>query len=122
MPHEEGLVITPVGDKSKPVIEPIQAAVSRYFDTGQKYLASSSIVYSILKLRGGESVILKAKQGNTGQVYLGKKDVTSSTGFELSPGDAVIINYLPAKSQDEYIELFAIPATSGDDVTFMMVP
>ena len=122
MPHEEGLIITPVDENKTPPIKAIHIDVSRYFDTGQKDLTSTGTVYSIVKLRGGESVIIKAKQGNSGQIYLGKKDVTTTTGFELSPGDAVIVNYSPDKVSEEFIELFATPASAGDDVTFMMVP
>ena len=35
------------------------------------------------------SVVVRAKPGNTGLVYLGTSTVTTSTGYELSPGDAV---------------------------------
>ena len=96
--------------------------VERYFDTNQVDLTTAAIVYKIVELRGGQAVIVKAKVGNSGNVFIGKKDVTSSIGFELSPGESVKIEYLPDKVVEEFITVYATAATSGDDVCYIIVP
>ena len=96
--------------------------VLKYMDTGQVDLTATTATYKIVTLRGGQAVIIKALVGNTGNVYLGKYDVTSSKGFELSPGESVKIEYLPDKETTEYLDLYCIPASAGDDVCFIIVP
>jgi len=93
-----------------------------YFDTGHKNLTSTSLTYLIATLRGGQAVLIKALVCNTGSIYVGKQDVTSSNGFELAPGESIKIEYSPDKVVEEYIELYAICATANDDVCFIIVP
>ena len=96
--------------------------VLRWFDTGQIDLTSTSIIYEVVKLRGGQAVIVKALAANTGNVYVGKKDVTTSSGFELTPGESLKVEYLPEKELEEYVQLYAVAATAGDDVCYIIVP
>ena len=96
--------------------------VLKWFDTDQIDLAATTAVYKIVTLRGGQAVLIKALVGNSGNVYVGKKDVTATKGFELAPGESVKVEYLPDKMTDEYIDLYAIPETAGDDVCLMIVP
>ena len=96
--------------------------VLKYMDTGQVDLTATGTTYKIVTLRGGQAVIIKALVGNAGIVYLGKRDVTSSNGFELSPGESLKVEYLPDKDVTEYLDLYCIPASAGDDVCFIIVP
>ena len=96
--------------------------VSRYMDTGHKDLTTAETIYKIARLRGGQAVVIKALIANSGNVYVGKKDVTSSVGFELSAGGSLKIEYLPEKMVGEYLDIYATSATSGDDVCFILVP
>ena len=96
--------------------------VLKYMDTGQVDLTATTKTYQVVTLRGGQAVIIKALVGNTGNVYLGKKDVDSSNGFELAPGESLKIEYMPDKEVTEYLDLYCIPATAGDDVCFIIVP
>ena len=96
--------------------------VSRYFETGQFDLTTAAKVYEIAKLHGGEAVVIKAKVGNTGLVHVGLKDVSATTGFELSAGESIKIEYSPDKVVEEFILLYAVAVTSGDDVCIIRVP
>ena len=96
--------------------------VSRFFETSQVDLTSTSLTYAVVKLRGGQAVIIKAHAANSGNVYVGRKDVTTTTGFELLPGESLKIEYFPAKDVGEYMELYAVSATAGDDVCYIIVP
>jgi len=96
--------------------------VQRWFETGQVDLAATTSTYKVVTLRGGQAVIIKALNANSGNVYVGKQDVTSSNGFELVPGESIKVEYLPDKEVGEYLEIYAIPATAGDDVCYVIVP
>ena len=96
--------------------------VLKYMDTNHIDLTTAATVYKIATLRGGQAIIIKALVGNTGNVYVGKKDVTSSDGFELAPGESLKIEYLPGKEVTEYLDIYTTPATSGDDVCYILVP
>lgn len=98
------------------------ANTSRYFDTGQVDLTSANAKYKVVDLRGGEAVVIKALVGNAGNVYIGTDDLSSSVGFELSPGESIKIEYLPDKEAWEHITLYALAASAGDDVCYIMVP
>lgn len=96
--------------------------VERYFDHDQVTFSSTTVAKKIITLRGGEAVVIKALIGNSGNIYIGKKDVTSSNGHELSPGEPFKVEYLPDKLAGEYIDLYGIPATANDKVSYMLVP
>lgn len=95
------------------------ANIRKDWDHGQVDLTSNSIAYLITKVRGGESVTIKAKAANSGIVYLGKnKDVSSSNGFDVSKGEVAMFTLPATFGQDNEIEIWAIAATSGDDISF----
>lgn len=96
--------------------------VSRYMDTNHVDLTTAGTVYKVVRLRGGQAVVIKALVGNSGNVYIGKKDVSSAVGYELSAGESLKIEYLPDKLAGEYLDIYAVSATSGDDVCFILVP
>jgi len=96
--------------------------VLKYMDTGQVDLTATTAIYKIVTLRGGQAAVIKALVGNTGNVYLGKKDVTTSNGFELAAGESLKVEYLPDKEVTEYLDLYCVPETAGDDVCFIIVP
>ncbi len=94
----------------------------KYMDHNQVDLTTAATVYKIAKLRGGQAVIIKALVGNTGNVYVGKKDVSSANGFELSPGESIKIEYSPDKETTDFLDIYSTSSTSGDDICFMLVP
>ena len=96
--------------------------VKRWFETGQKDLTLTTADYLILKLRGRQAAVIKALVGNTGNVYIGRKGLSTSTGFELAPGESLKVEYLPEKQAGEFIEIFGVCATAGDDVCTIIVP
>lgn len=120
------------------------ANIERYFETGQKDLATAAKVYEVLQIYGGDAVVVKAKVGNAGLVHIGQAKVSATTGFELAPGEAVRIRYsgvrlvitplgkdaempieiksLDDKQREESIRLYAVAVTAGDDVCYIRVP
>ena len=62
------------------------------------------------------AISFKARIGNTGNIYLGNSDVSSTNGMELEPGEAWTWTYAKyGKIQDWYADA----ATNGDDVDFV---
>jgi len=96
--------------------------VNRWFNTAQIDLAATTLDYKIWRLRGGDAIIIKALVGNTGNVYVGRQGLSTSSGFELSPGESLEVEYLPEKDSGEYIDLYAVCATAGDDVCIIVIP
>lgn len=94
----------------------------RFIETKQVDLTTASKAYFVYELRGGETILIKAKSTNTGLVYLGKRDVSTSTGYSLAKGEAVEIVYAPDKPYEWKIELYAVAATAGDDVEYIVFP
>lgn len=93
--------------------------IRKYWETGQLDLALNTISYLVTKLRGGESVTIKAKAANSGIIYLGAdKNVTSSTGFDVSKGEVASFELPITFGRTNEIEIWAIAATGGDDVSF----
>lgn len=68
----------------------------------------------------GNAFVIVATSGNTGSVYIGNDgndDVDSSTGYELSPGDKIIIEVPHPYRTLEFLYFDA--ATSGNSVSIL---
>ena len=64
------------------------------------------------------SLTLVAKASNTGQVYIGGSDVSSSTNDGLEPGDVVTI---PAETWLDLNDIYIDADNSGEGVDFYAV-
>ena len=62
------------------------------------------------------SLVFKARQANTGDVFIGGSDVSSSGGFTLAPGEAVQLNFRFAIST---AQIWADSSNSGDKIDFL---
>lgn len=61
------------------------------------------------------SVVIKAKAGNTGTIYVGDSAVSSSAGFALAASESVSVEI------DNLAKVFIDAGTSNDGVTFLYV-
>ena len=85
--------------------------------SGAKAVTSAGTAEAIASSGLFNHLVIHAKPGNTGQVYVGGSDVDSSTNGGLSPGDTV--KFSPNKGH--VLDLTAIyldVATSGEGVDF----
>ena len=57
--------------------------------SGQKSVTTAGTAVALASSTEIISVVIKAKSGNTGNIYVGDSTVDSSTGYILGPGDAV---------------------------------
>lgn len=67
-----------------------------------------------------KSIAVKARIGNTGKVYFGVSDVSSTNGWELQPGESLSQDFGAAGS--ESFDIFYVDAaTSGDDLDWVVI-
>jgi len=62
------------------------------------------------------TVLFKARAANTGKVYLGGSDVSSSAGMALAPGEAIPVNL---KDPISTAQFWADADTNNDKVDFL---
>ena len=70
------------------------------------------------------SLLLKARNGNTGSIYVGDSGVSSTNGFELRANEAYSVNYAAARQTARMDDFWADTATNGNDVDWfaMLAP
>lgn len=92
----------------------------KYFEHGKVDLTTAATTYKITDLKGGESITLKAASDNSGYIYIGHDNSVSSTkGFELDASETLTLMLPATFGRDNYIEIWATSATSGDDVFYI---
>lgn len=65
-----------------------------------------------------KSIVIVAKDNNTGRIYVGGSDVASTTNLGLAPGDSVTFStHLPVDLSDIYIDA----SVSAEGVDFYCV-
>lgn len=65
--------------------------------SGQKTIAAAGTAEALGEAPVGGPLLVKALAANTGKVYVGNDgagDVSSTNGFELSPGDPVVFQFV----------------------------
>ena len=94
--------------------------VEKTWNFGTKDLTATTTIYEVLELRGGESVTIKALTGNSGSVYIGSNSTLKTTnGYELANGEAVTFTLPISFGKGNYIKIYAVCATAGDDVCYI---
>ena len=97
-----------------------QSNVVKNAEVGQVDLTATATVYEVCRLRGGESVTIKALVANSGQAYIGfDKLLTTSNGFELEYGDSVSIELKKEFGAKNEVVIYACTNNAGDDVCFL---
>lgn len=80
--------------------------------SGQKNVTTAGTALAIATSTVCRCVIVKAKSGNTGSIWVGTTGVINTTGYELFPLDFV------ALSIDNLSKVFIDASVSGEGVTF----
>ena len=84
---------------------------------GQKTVSSAgtaeALVASSTKIRQG--VYIKALEGNSGTVYVGDSDVSSSNGYELAAGDVVFL------AVRDLADIYLDVSSGGEGASFLAV-
>lgn len=70
--------------------------------------------------------VFKARKSNTGNVYIGDITVTTTSGFELTPGDAIPASYALVQTAQDHGSLdlsliYVNGANTCDKVDFFLV-
>ena len=82
--------------------------------TGQVTVATAGTAQAINVV--SEAILIKALDGNSGYIYVGDSSVTSSTGFELSAGEAVeLIGFFASGT------IYVDASSNGDKVSYVVL-
>jgi len=67
-------------------------------------------------------ITIQAKPGNTGDIYIGVSDVSSSNGWTLQPGESKDLDFDPlgAGQSITFDQLFFDGATTNDDIEWIV--
>lgn len=70
------------------------------------------------------SVSITARAGNTGNIYLGFDDVSSTNGKELRPGETAVVEFGDGREEGGSVlfsTFYVDAATNGDDADWMVI-
>lgn len=94
--------------------------ILKNWDYGQVDLTTAGTVYEVCRVRGGESVTIKALTANAGNAYVGSdKLVSAATGFELDATETVTLTLPISFGKDNEIVIYGVTDNSGDDLCFV---
>lgn len=65
------------------------------------------------------AVYFIAREGNTGNIYVGDSDVSATNGVELAPGASVFMSNDRESFQPQ--DWYADAATNGDDIDYIFI-
>jgi hypothetical protein len=85
---------------------------------GEKTVAAAGTAEALAPTERVKAVVVTAKDGNTGQVYVGGSDIASATNDGISPGDSLEI---PAVNWLDLADVFVDADTSGEGVDYYAV-
>jgi len=70
------------------------------------------------------SIEIHARAGNTGVIYFGRDDVSSTNGREIAKGATVELDFTFAANlhgSERFSSFYVDAATNGDDADFMVI-
>lgn len=83
---------------------------------------STTVAKKVAFLRGGESITLKSEAAVDSYHFIGQKHIVEAgRGYKLWGGETMTIDLKPEFGMNNRIEIWAIPGTAGEDVTWFKV-
>lgn len=92
-------------------------SVGDFFMSGEKTISANGTAEALASSKNVKSVVIIAKLGNTGQVYVGAADVDSATNDGLNPGHVLSIDahglnleniFLDVDTNDDGVDFYAV--------------
>lgn len=95
------------------------ADIKKYWEAETVDCPSTTVPQLITILRGGESITLKSPVTTKDLHWIGvSKDMTTLHSYQLDKGEAMTLTLPASFGRNNYIEIYALPETAGDDVCF----
>jgi len=92
-----------------------------FLETNFTTVATAGTPVKITKLYGGQTLTIWADDGNTGRVYIGKRQVNSTIGYPIPVDGTVSINLTHGFPPHKYLELYVDAATAADTVHWIKI-
>jgi len=86
----------------------------RPFPTGHVTILAAGTRQYVTMIRSGQTVTIEADDGNTGDVYIGNREMTATNGFPIFAGGSVDISLEHSDEPGEYVKIYADAATTDD--------
>lgn len=83
--------------------------------SGQKNVTTAGTAVALGVSTAIQSITIKAKRANTGDIYVGDSTVTSTNGLVLTRGEAVSFD------MDNLADIFIDSSVNGEGVSFLYV-
>lgn len=81
---------------------------------------SASVPILVAKLRGGESITIKALASDGEYIYIGDDNtVTATNCYLMDSGDTLTLKFDISFGPNSFIEVWALPSNAGDDVCYV---
>ena len=92
-------------------------ATAKNWETGgnQAIGSGTSVQITSSTTNTQRGMVLKAASDNTGSIWVGETGVSTTTGFELSAGEQVVLPVLIAS------EVFAISSSGTQSASFLII-
>ena len=83
---------------------------------------STTLPTMIAIVRGGESIVIKSEATQGGYHLIGPKHIIEAgRGYRLYAGETMEIGLQATFGMNNVIEIWALPGTAGDDITWFKV-
>jgi len=94
--------------------------VLKYWEADRVDCPSTTVPKLVTTLRGGESLTLKSPPETKDLHYIGSnKDMIAARSYQLDKGETLTLMLPIEFGVDNYIEIWALPETAGDDICFV---
>ena len=81
--------------------------------SGNKNVTTAGTQLALATTQAVKGVVIKAKAANTGVIYVGASDVSSTTGFALAAGESITLDI------DDLATVYIDSSVNGEGVTYI---
>lgn len=92
-----------------------------FLETNFTKVATAGTPVKITKIYAGQTITLWSDDGNTGDVYVGNRQVNSTTGYPITINGNLSINLTQGIESHKYFELYLDAANAGDKVYWIKI-
>jgi len=90
-----------------------------FLETRKTIIETAGKPVEITTVHGGHTLTIWADDGNTGDIYIGGRDISSTNSIVLAPGATIDLNLTQGVYRKLFVRVFADAATSSDSIRWM---
>jgi len=90
-----------------------------FFEVRRTAVTTAGTRQPLTVLYGGHTLMIWADDGNTGDIYIGNRDVSSTESVVLAPGATFEFDLTAGVYKKKFISVFVDAATAADSVRWL---